>query len=753
MTGKNVLMKIALLFIIVFAMIHYVSALGISPGRTTINFEPGLQKTVQVMVVNNENKNMKVNISVRGYFLDYITTSEDILNFTNEEYIKIFTYSVNLPQSVNESGLKKTDIVASEIAEENTTGTITVLIAVISQLHVYVPADSDGDGIIDSNDACPYAAGPSCNDGCPDSIPPAINQWSPLNNSIIYNINDIYIELNVTDSCKDQVWINDGINNITLESPYQLNYLFPNGTNSIISYANDTSGNIAQLFTSFLIEIDNTPPITQANSFNYTFGNWTDKDIIINLTCEDMNGTGCINTFYCIDTDNTCSPFVIYNNSINVSNEASSYLRFYSVDYANNSEINKFVNVKINKTQILLNITTNISNETIITNTTTNISNENITSNNFGTILGNITDLNTSTFSPSILINNESNLGQIFNGTKTIKILNGNQSVVEFIFNFSNNNTLNLKNITIETNSTDLGGYIFVNLNSQNITGTKTLYVPNTNNLTTFCIKDSDITLISQISSLCNQPDEYSISCPGTANNGAYNCTWTDSSNSTFKITGLTHSGIQQQSFCSDGVVNSGETCSNCPSDAGACPAVVSTTQSSSDGSNGGSGGGYWNDAITYICDKEWSCTSWSQCENSGQSRTCNLVTVQEYSQNTTCPKNSSPLTTSRNCEMPAEKIIVQEEAPKTEQKTNESSKNQSVNVLPTTEKGYNELNNNLNSVSVSNQLITGNVISTITQENPVISASILIAIILFVYTLYLMFQREINKMQILHNN
>ncbi len=201
-------------------------------------------------------------------------------------------------------------------------------------------------------------------------------------------------------------------------------------------------------------------------------------------------------------------------------------------------------------------------------------------------LLGDATKINTSTITPYLEINNSPNLTQLFNDAYEVRIKHDNKTLVEFIYNFSAA-MLDLRNITVDRlNSTK--GTTIVNMKGLNIVGTKTLYVDNINNLTTLCIKDAEVYSDTQISDLCNGADEFGISCPGTANNGRYNCTFTDNTNLTFKITGLNHSGIRQQSYCGDGTVNDGESCSICPADAGACL----PTNTPNSGGGGGSGGG-----------------------------------------------------------------------------------------------------------------------------------------------------------------
>ena len=271
-------------------------------------------------------------------------------------------------------------------------------------------------------------------------------------------------------------------------------------------------------------------------------------------------------------------------------------------------------------------------------------------------LFGNSSHINTSTINPVIEIGNSTDLKKNFNGTNFIKIRNNNKTLVEFSYNFSLG-TLDLRNISIDIQVNNTNGITIFNIKGTPIVGTKTLYVENLNNLTTLCIKDAEIASITQISSLCNSADEFGIKCPGTANNDKYNCTFTDNTNTTFNITGLIHSGIQQQSFCGDGIVNSGESCSNCPADAGSCP-----SPSPSGGGGSGSGGGGGGGGIAgFVCNMDWQCGEWSACINGQQTRQCNLVKVPQHFQIESCHEQSKAPISSQACKVQQQLVLAAE--------------------------------------------------------------------------------------------
>ncbi|MBM3234298.1 hypothetical protein FJZ19_04365 [Candidatus Pacearchaeota archaeon] len=130
---------IFILSILFIAFIPRASAIGIIPGRTTIDFAPGLEKDVGFSVINNEQKEMQVSLKVQGELAEYITLKETSVKFLSSEDEKKFSYKMKLPEKL-EPGLHTAEIVALEIPKSAEEGTfIGATVAVVSQLYVYVP--------------------------------------------------------------------------------------------------------------------------------------------------------------------------------------------------------------------------------------------------------------------------------------------------------------------------------------------------------------------------------------------------------------------------------------------------------------------------------------------------------------------------------------------------------------------------------------------------------------------------------------
>jgi len=106
---------------------------------------------------------------------------------------------------------------------------------------------------------------------------------------------------------------------------------------------------------------DATAPTTTATTTSppggasYTCGEEADDDVRVVLSCDDDGGSGCHTDSpkYCIDTDNTCTPETSYTEVLDISDEGTSYVRYFSTDNLSNDETVKSCEVII-KTEIKL---------------------------------------------------------------------------------------------------------------------------------------------------------------------------------------------------------------------------------------------------------------------------------------------------------------------------------------------------------------------------------------------------------------
>ncbi|MDP3766052.1 MAG: CARDB domain-containing protein, partial [Nanoarchaeota archaeon] len=162
-------------------------------------------------------------------------------------------------------------------------------------------------------------------------------------------------------------------------------------------------------------------------------------------------------------------------------------------------------------------------------------------------VIGNENSINTSTMNLRLFINSSDNLSRLFDKQATVAFMDGNLTIAELEFDFLNYR-LNLTNITIDKQASNSTGSLIFRGLSMPAGMTKILYVDKLNTaINGICVKDDEITSISEISGNCDSSNEFKIECDGTAQN-SYKCTY-NSSLSKYKVEGLKHSGITQFSY------------------------------------------------------------------------------------------------------------------------------------------------------------------------------------------------------------
>ena len=102
---------------------------------------------------------------------------------------------------------------------------------------------------------------------------------------------------------------------------------------------------LSALGFSQLFQIDNTKPTTTATAIGNNTGNpytWSStslEGLNITLTCDDGAGSGCNVTRYCIDDFDICVPNITYTGTISSVTLGTYYIRFFSNDTVNNTEV------------------------------------------------------------------------------------------------------------------------------------------------------------------------------------------------------------------------------------------------------------------------------------------------------------------------------------------------------------------------------------------------------------------------------
>lgn len=127
---------------LILLVLPIISSLGITPGRTTFNYETGMtEKEVEFSVINNEHKNTQVMLMIQGELNSSVTLYDSMIEFSPSEESKQFKYNFKVPAGMDKiPGLHTAEIVALEVPKAGNSGTyVGATVAVVSQLYFYVP--------------------------------------------------------------------------------------------------------------------------------------------------------------------------------------------------------------------------------------------------------------------------------------------------------------------------------------------------------------------------------------------------------------------------------------------------------------------------------------------------------------------------------------------------------------------------------------------------------------------------------------
>ena len=162
-----------------------------------------------------------------------------------------------------------------------------------------------------------------------DNNAPNLTIISPMN--INYTNSTIMINISATDDYQiDRIWFYNGSANITYTNTTQ--HTFPQGTTTLITYANDTNGNLNS--TSITFRVDSEAPIISIiEPQQKTYGKNTSLELNFSVTDITSNISSC---WYNLNNSNNITITNCQNTTFNVSNDGSHILKFFANDSLGN---------------------------------------------------------------------------------------------------------------------------------------------------------------------------------------------------------------------------------------------------------------------------------------------------------------------------------------------------------------------------------------------------------------------------------
>jgi hypothetical protein len=130
-----------LLFIIGIIILSInVSALGITPGRSTFDFTSGAEQTVEFSVINSEAQDLNLVVVINGELNKSIGISENSFHMNSNEKEKKLTYVLKMPDELS-PGLHTSEIIVLQLPGKSETSEafMGAAIGVTTQIYVNVP--------------------------------------------------------------------------------------------------------------------------------------------------------------------------------------------------------------------------------------------------------------------------------------------------------------------------------------------------------------------------------------------------------------------------------------------------------------------------------------------------------------------------------------------------------------------------------------------------------------------------------------
>lgn len=133
--------KYSIVLIVILSLsLSSVSAIGLTPARSTVDFSPSLQKEMSFTIVNSEKKDLNVVVAVQGELKDYVAIDTPNFFMSSQQETRQVNYRLSLPEELK-PGARTAEIVVLQLPEQGSLSVTYVgaALAVINELVVNVP--------------------------------------------------------------------------------------------------------------------------------------------------------------------------------------------------------------------------------------------------------------------------------------------------------------------------------------------------------------------------------------------------------------------------------------------------------------------------------------------------------------------------------------------------------------------------------------------------------------------------------------
>jgi hypothetical protein len=140
LVGRGKMNRGLLILFLIVLITGEVTALGITPGRTTFDFDPGTERKVDFSVINSGNKDMDLIVLVQGELNESISVSEVSFSMSSSEESRSLSYNILIPSTLT-PGLHNSEILVIQLPGKSPTSEafLGAAVGVATQVRIFVP--------------------------------------------------------------------------------------------------------------------------------------------------------------------------------------------------------------------------------------------------------------------------------------------------------------------------------------------------------------------------------------------------------------------------------------------------------------------------------------------------------------------------------------------------------------------------------------------------------------------------------------
>jgi len=131
--------RASFIMIALLLLMPNVLSIGIAPARKILDYNPSQVEEVTLKIINNEHKDFKALITIRGELENLTTIRNNLVTIAASEDIKEFKFNIRMPSTPGKPGVRTSDVVALEVSEGGDGSTVNAVGAVISELGIRFP--------------------------------------------------------------------------------------------------------------------------------------------------------------------------------------------------------------------------------------------------------------------------------------------------------------------------------------------------------------------------------------------------------------------------------------------------------------------------------------------------------------------------------------------------------------------------------------------------------------------------------------